>query len=182
MAYRKVRAGLGGAPHARDLENEELQASAELEWDMEKELEEPGTDNSESTVLSCALLYCRFQLGDGELQAVGNSSRVADLDMETIQPSASPHGRFERLEEDPDYVTHFTRPAPKTSTRRPGSPLLCYALLGSVLFIFGLVIGRFACRPAPPSSTTPPPPTDTADLLRKILADITAENIRRGVR
>ena len=31
--------------------------------------------------------------------------------MEPIQPSVSvsPHGRFERLQEDPDYISHFTR-------------------------------------------------------------------------
>lgn len=163
MAYRKVHAGLRGALHSQDLESDELQAAVELEWDMEKELEEPGMD--------------RFQLEDGEQHPVGNSSRVADLDLEPIQPSTSPHGRFERLQEDPDYVSHFTRPPPK-SPLRPGCSLTCYVLLGAALFILGLLIGHFAHRPAPP---TPAPPPDT-DLFQKILQDISAEKIRATVR
>ncbi|KAG5851506.1 hypothetical protein ANANG_G00094140 [Anguilla anguilla] len=150
MAYRKVHAGLRGALHSQDLESDELQAAVELEWDMEKELEEPGLD--------------RFQLEDGEQHSVGNSSRVADLDLEPIEPSTSPHGRFERLQEDPDYVSHFTRPPPK-SPLRPGCSLTCYVLLGVALFVLGLLIGRFAHRPAPDASPAPghrPLPKDRA--------------------
>ncbi|KAJ8374244.1 hypothetical protein SKAU_G00048240 [Synaphobranchus kaupii] len=164
MAYRKVRAGLGGALRAQDPENDELQATVmELEWDMEKELEEPGMD--------------RFQLEESEQHSVGNSSQVTHPDLAPIQPSASPHGRFERLQEDPDYVSHFTRPAPK-SQRRTGCPLARYILLGSGLFILGLIIGRFAHRPAP---QTPAPPPDI-DHFQKTLQDITAEKIRATVR
>ncbi|KAI1891539.1 hypothetical protein AGOR_G00144840 [Albula goreensis] len=164
MAYRKVRAGHGGPLHSQDLDSEELQATAlELEWDMEKELEEPGLD--------------RFQLEDGGHHPVGNSSSTADLDMEPIQPSVSPHGRFERLQEDPDYVSHFTRPAPK-SQRRGTCPLARYLLLGGGLFILGLIIGRYAHQP---NNRTPGPPAVT-DLYQKILLDINAEGIRAQIR
>ncbi|KAG7488079.1 hypothetical protein MATL_G00031280 [Megalops atlanticus] len=164
MAYRKVRAGHGGPLHSQDLESEELQATGlELEWDMEKELEEPGLDT--------------FQLEDTEHHPSGNSTRAADLDMEPIQPSTSPHGRFERLQEDPDYVSHFNRPAPKNQ-RRSGCPLARYLLVGSGLFVLGLIIGRYAHST---NKQTSGPPADT-NLYQNILQDITAEKIRAHLR
>ncbi|XP_048831882.1 inactive N-acetylated-alpha-linked acidic dipeptidase-like protein 2 isoform X3 [Brienomyrus brachyistius] len=164
MAYRKVRAGHGGPLHSRTLENVELQATAlELEWDMEKELEEPGVD--------------RFQLEASECHPVGNSSDGADPDMESIQPSISPRGRFERLEEDTDYMTHFTRPLPK-SQWRTFCPLTRYTLLGAGLFILGLILGRYTH--VTPSQTSSPPPDN--DLYQKILQDITAEKIQSHIR
>lgn len=46
--------------------------------------------------------------------------------MEPIQPSVSvsPHGRFERLQEDPDYISHFTRAPVHKGQRR----LSCFLL------------------------------------------------------
>lgn len=40
--------------------------------------------------------------------------------MEPIQPSVSvsPHGRFERLQEDPNYISHFTRAPGHKGQRR----------------------------------------------------------------
>uniref|UniRef100_A0A672P8S4 N-acetylated alpha-linked acidic dipeptidase like 2 n=1 Tax=Sinocyclocheilus grahami TaxID=75366 RepID=A0A672P8S4_SINGR len=130
MAYRKVRAGHGSL-RVRDLESEELHtASMELEWDMEKELEEPGLD--------------RFQLECVEHQPVSSSSGGGmDPDLEPIQPSVSPHGRFERLQEDPNYVSRFSRSVPK-GQRRNGTCLAKYLLAGMGVFALGLLIGRYA--------------------------------------
>ncbi|XP_070303700.1 inactive N-acetylated-alpha-linked acidic dipeptidase-like protein 2 isoform X2 [Salvelinus sp. IW2-2015] len=160
MAYRKVRAA-----HKGSLEREELQASAlDLEWDMEKELQDPG------------LGLDRFQLECVEHRTVGNSNRAdPDPDLEPIQPSVSvsPHGRFERLQEDPNYISHFTRASPK-GQRRSSCSLVKYLLAGVGLFILGLLIGHYAhIRDKP----TPEPPTDT-DLLEELLKDITAEKIQ----
>lgn len=46
--------------------------------------------------------------------------------MERIQPSVSisPHGQFERLQEDPDYISHFTRAPAHKGQRR----LHCFLL------------------------------------------------------
>ncbi|KAI7794940.1 putative inactive N-acetylated-alpha-linked acidic dipeptidase-like protein 2 [Triplophysa rosa] len=113
MAYRKVRAGHGPL-HVRDLESEELHAaSLEMEWDMEKELEEPGLD--------------RFHSSGGGM----------DPDLESIQPSASPHGRFERLQEDPNYVSRFSRAVPK-GQRRSGTCLAKYLLAGLAVYLDSL--------------------------------------------
>ncbi|KAL4630762.1 inactive N-acetylated-alpha-linked acidic dipeptidase-like protein 2 [Arapaima gigas] len=164
MAYRKVRAGHGASLHSGALDNEELQtASLELEWDMEKELEDPCMDG--------------FQLEPADQHIVGSSTGTTMPDLEAIQPSASPHGRFERLEEDPDYVTHFTRPVPN-GQQKTACLLFRYLLVGSVLFVLGLIIGRYAHGTPRPIST---PPADT-DFYHKVLSDITAEKIQAHVR
>uniref|UniRef100_A0A8C2BQ64 N-acetylated alpha-linked acidic dipeptidase like 2 n=1 Tax=Cyprinus carpio TaxID=7962 RepID=A0A8C2BQ64_CYPCA len=160
MAYRKVRAG-HGSHRVRDLENEELHtASLELEWDMEKELEEPGLD--------------RFQLECMEHQPVSSSSGGGmDPDLEPIQPSVSPHGRFERLQEDPNYVSHFSRSVPK-GQRRNGTCLAKYLLAGVGVFALGLLIGRYAFSK---EQVKVEPSADT-DVLEKIVQGITAEKIQ----
>uniref|UniRef100_A0A8C2BRD0 N-acetylated alpha-linked acidic dipeptidase like 2 n=1 Tax=Cyprinus carpio TaxID=7962 RepID=A0A8C2BRD0_CYPCA len=160
MAYRKVRAG-HGSHRVRDLENEELHtASLELEWDMEKELEEPGLD--------------RFQLECMEHQPVSSSSGGGmDPDLEPIQPSVSPHGRFERLQEDPNYVSRFSRSVPK-GQRRNGTCLAKYLLAGVGVFALGLLIGRYAFSK---EQVKVEPSADT-DVLEKIVQGITAEKIQ----
>ncbi|XP_052465995.1 inactive N-acetylated-alpha-linked acidic dipeptidase-like protein 2 [Carassius gibelio] len=160
MAYRKVRAGHGSL-RVRDLESEELHtASMELEWDMEKELEEPGLD--------------RFQLECMDHQPVSSSSGGGmDPDLEPIQPSVSPHGRFERLQEDPNYVSRFTRSAPK-GQRRNGTCLAKYLLAGMGVFALGLLIGRYAFSK---EQVKVEPSADT-DVLEKIVQGITAEKIQ----
>ncbi|XP_052424815.1 inactive N-acetylated-alpha-linked acidic dipeptidase-like protein 2 [Carassius gibelio] len=160
MAYRKVRAGRSSL-RVRDLENEELHtASLELEWDMEKELEEPGLD--------------RFQLECVEHQPVSSSSGVGmDPDLEPIQPSVSPHGRFERLQEDPNYVSRFSRSVPK-GQRRNGTCLAKYLLAGVGVFALGLLIGRYAFSK---EQVKVEPSADT-DVLEKIVQGITAEKIQ----
>ncbi|XP_073732059.1 inactive N-acetylated-alpha-linked acidic dipeptidase-like protein 2 [Misgurnus anguillicaudatus] len=160
MAYRKVRAGHGSL-HVRDLESEELHApSLELEWDMEKELEEPALD--------------RFQLECVEHQPVSNSSGGAiDPDLEPIQPSVSPHGRFERLQEDPNYLTRFSRAVPK-GQRRSWTCLAKYLLAGLGVFVLGLIIGRYTFSK---EQVRVEPSADT-DVLEKMVQGITAEKIQ----
>uniref|UniRef100_A0A671PP46 N-acetylated alpha-linked acidic dipeptidase like 2 n=1 Tax=Sinocyclocheilus anshuiensis TaxID=1608454 RepID=A0A671PP46_9TELE len=160
MAYRKVRAGHGSL-RVRDLESEELHtASLELEWDMEKELEELGLD--------------RFQLECVEHQPVSSSSGGGmDPDLGPIQPSVSPHGRFERLQEDPNYVSRFSRSVPK-GQRRNGTCLAKYLLAGMGVFALGLLIGRYAFSK---EQVKVEPSADT-DVLEKIVQGITAEKIQ----
>ncbi|XP_057218073.1 inactive N-acetylated-alpha-linked acidic dipeptidase-like protein 2 isoform X2 [Triplophysa rosa] len=164
MAYRKVRAGHGPL-HVRDLESEELHAaSLEMEWDMEKELEEPGLD--------------RFQLECVEHQPVSSSSGGGmDPDLESIQPSASPHGRFERLQEDPNYVSRFSRAVPK-GQRRSGTCLAKYLLAGLAVFVSGLLIGRYAFNK---KQVVVEQSADT-DVLEMMVQGITAEKIQEQQR
>ncbi|XP_065267166.1 inactive N-acetylated-alpha-linked acidic dipeptidase-like protein 2 [Emys orbicularis] len=162
MAYRKVNADQRTQGHSQYLDNDDLQATTlELEWDMEKELEEPGFDH--------------FQL-DGTVDHHSGNSQNTDIDLEPIQPSASPKGRFQRLQEDPDYVSHYTRPAPKSNHCNFCRifKLFCTVL---TLFIFGILIGYYAHKKCPPSPT-PSEPSDP-HFYHDILKEIKAENIQK---
>ncbi|KAM4628730.1 inactive N-acetylated-alpha-linked acidic dipeptidase-like protein 2 [Polymixia lowei] len=163
MAYRKVCDAQPGP-----LVGEVLQCSAgmDLDWDLDKEElqeTEPGMD--------------RMQLQHVERQRPGRSDTGPDPElMEPIQPSvsASPHGRFERLQEDPNYISHFTRAPGHKGQWRLHCFLLRYLLAGVGLFILGLLIGRFAHTPTGKPSVPLP---DTSDLLEEILGGITADKI-----
>ncbi|XP_027541445.1 inactive N-acetylated-alpha-linked acidic dipeptidase-like protein 2 isoform X2 [Neopelma chrysocephalum] len=162
MAYHKVNADQRAQGHSPYLDNDELQATAlELEWDMEKELEEPGFDH--------------FRL-DGAVQHHLGNSQSPDLDLEPIQASSSPKGRFQRLQEDPDYISHYTRQAPK-SNRCSFFRILKVFCTALILFIFGIVIGYYARKkcPSPPASQEPNNP----HIYHEILKEIKAENIQQ---
>ncbi|KAM6389418.1 inactive N-acetylated-alpha-linked acidic dipeptidase-like protein 2 isoform 1-T1 [Pluvialis apricaria] len=162
MAYHKVNADQRAQGHSPYLDNDELQATAlELEWDMEKELEEPGFDH--------------FRL-DGAVQHHLGNSQSPDLDIDPIQPSSSPKGRFQRLQEDPDYISHYTRQAPK-SNRYNFFQILKVFCTALILFIFGIVIGYYAHKkcPSPPASQEP----NNLHIYHEILKEIKAENIQR---
>ncbi|NWW95448.1 NADL2 protein, partial [Rhynochetos jubatus] len=162
MAYHKVNADQRAQGHSPYLDNDELQATAlELEWDMEKELEEPGFDH--------------FRL-DGAVQHHLGNSQSPDLDLEPIQPSSSPKGRFQRLQEDPDYISHYTRQTPK-SNRCSFCQILKVFCITLILFIFGFVIGYYARKkcPSPPASQEP----SNHHTYHEILKEIKAENIQQ---
>ncbi|XP_070609759.1 inactive N-acetylated-alpha-linked acidic dipeptidase-like protein 2 [Erythrolamprus reginae] len=156
MAYQKVH----GDQNAHYLDSEDLQAtSLELEWDMEKELEELSIDH--------------FTL-DGIVHQPTESGQ--HVDMESIQPSVSPKGRFERLQEDLDYISHQTQHPPKTNCC--GFcwifKLFCTAMS---LFILGFLIGYYGhaqCPPLPTSSETSNP-----TIIQDILKGIEAKDLAR---
>ncbi|XP_077899796.1 inactive N-acetylated-alpha-linked acidic dipeptidase-like protein 2 isoform X2 [Ictidomys tridecemlineatus] len=162
MAYQKVNADQRASGHSQYLDNDDLQATAlDLEWDMEKELEEPGFD--------------QFQLDTAENQNLGHSE-TADLNLDSIQPATSPKGRFQRLQEESDYVAHYGRSAPK-SNRCHILKILCTA---TILFIFGILIGYYAHTNCPSDATT----SGTVDpqLYQEILKTIQAEDIKKSFR
>ncbi|XP_047420165.1 inactive N-acetylated-alpha-linked acidic dipeptidase-like protein 2 isoform X2 [Sciurus carolinensis] len=162
MAYQKVNADQRASGHSQYLDNDDLQATAlDLEWDMEKELEEPGFD--------------QFQLDNAENQNLGHSE-TADLNLDSIQPATSPKGRFQRLQEESDYVAHYARSAPK-SNRCHLLKILCTA---TILFIFGILIGYYAHTKCPSDVTS----SGTIDpqLYQEILKTIQAEDIKKSFR
>ncbi|XP_027665452.1 inactive N-acetylated-alpha-linked acidic dipeptidase-like protein 2 isoform X3 [Falco cherrug] len=162
MAYQKVNADQRAQGHSPYLDNDELQATAlELEWDMEKELEEPGFDH--------------FRL-DGAVQHHLGNSQSPDLDLEPIQPSSSPKGRFQRLQEDPDYVSHYTRQAPK-SNRCSFFQILKVFCTALILFIFGIVMGYYALKKCPSPLTSQE--RNNPHVYHEILKEIKAENIKQ---
>uniref|UniRef100_A0A665WNV4 N-acetylated alpha-linked acidic dipeptidase like 2 n=1 Tax=Echeneis naucrates TaxID=173247 RepID=A0A665WNV4_ECHNA len=98
----------------------------------------------------------------------------SDILMEPIQPSVSvsPHGRFERLQEDPNYISHFTRSPALKGQRRVHCFL--YFLAAAGLFVLGLLIGWFTHTP---NVKPPVPPSDSSDLLEELLRRIAADKI-----
>lgn len=165
MAYQKVNADLRTSGNSPYLDNDDIQATAlDLEWDMEKELEEPGFD--------------QFQQDNAETQNLGHSETL-DLHLDSIQPATSPKGRFQRLEEEPDYVTHYTRSAPKRKYCN-----FCYLLkivcTATILFIFGILIGYYAHMNCPSDAT--PSGTKDLQLYQDILKTIKAEDIKKYFR
>ncbi|XP_029416404.1 inactive N-acetylated-alpha-linked acidic dipeptidase-like protein 2 isoform X1 [Nannospalax galili] len=165
MAYQKVNADLIASAHSQYSDNDELQATAlDLEWDMEKELEEPGFD--------------QFQLDHAESQNLGHSE-TSDLCLDSLQPATSPKGRFQRLQEEPDYVSHFTRSAAKSSRCKfcHFLKILCTA---TILFILGLYIGYYTH----PNCTSDAPASGTKDpqVYQEILNMIQAEDIKKFFR
>ncbi|XP_035873177.1 inactive N-acetylated-alpha-linked acidic dipeptidase-like protein 2 isoform X2 [Phyllostomus discolor] len=165
MAYQKVNADQRAPGHSQYLDNDDLQATAlDLEWDMEKELEEPGFD--------------QFQLDSAENQNLENSE-TADLNLDSIQPATSPKGRFQRLQEETDYATRYTRSAPKSNHCNLCRLLkiLCTAI---ILFIFGILIGYYAHKNCPSNATS----SGTLDhqLYQEILKTIQAEDIKKTFR
>ncbi|XP_049723750.1 inactive N-acetylated-alpha-linked acidic dipeptidase-like protein 2 isoform X4 [Elephas maximus indicus] len=165
MAYQKVHADQRASGHSQYLDNDDLQATAlDLEWDMEKELEEPGFD--------------QFHLEGAENQNLGHSE-TEDLNLDSIQPATSPKGRFQRLQEESDYITSYTRSAPK-SNRCNFCRLLKILCTATILFIFGVLIGYYTHKNCPSNATSSG--TDDPLLYQEILKAVQAENIKKMFR
>lgn len=165
MAYQKVSADQRAPGHSQYLDNDDLQATAlDLEWDMEKELEEPGFD--------------QFQVESAENQNLGHSE-TADLHLDSIQPATSPKGRFQRLQEEPDFVTHYSRSVPK-SNRCSFCYLLKLLCTAIILFIFGILIGYYTRKNCPSAATSSA--TVDPQFYQDILKTIQAEDIKKSFR
>uniref|UniRef100_A0A4W4HQ20 N-acetylated alpha-linked acidic dipeptidase like 2 n=1 Tax=Electrophorus electricus TaxID=8005 RepID=A0A4W4HQ20_ELEEL len=160
MAYRMVRASRVRSALSRDLDSEDLQeAPLELEWELEKELEDPDG----------------FRLESVETHpACGSGS---DPDPEPIQPSVSARGRFERLQDDRACAASFSG-APLRSQRCRGACVVKYLLAGAGVFLLGLVVGLYACSPW----GQPQKPSTSKDLLERVARGITAEKVRTLLR
>ncbi|XP_068174930.1 inactive N-acetylated-alpha-linked acidic dipeptidase-like protein 2 [Antennarius striatus] len=165
MAYRKVCDAQGGPMVGEVLHCSE---GSDLDWDPDKEeLQEPG------------LSMDRIQTQHVDRQRSAGSDGDPDPDpelMEPIQPSVSvsPHGRFERLQEDPNYISHFSRTPGHKGQRQIHWSSFRHFLVGLGLFLLGILIGWFTHSPA---VKPPDPPSESSDLLEELLRRITADKI-----
>ncbi|KAI5101687.1 inactive N-acetylated-alpha-linked acidic dipeptidase-like protein 2 [Silurus meridionalis] len=160
MAYTKAYASHGISMQPQDLECDEQLTSVDLEWEMEPEMDEHGLDN--------------FRLECADSQNMGNlPSGEIILDQGIIQPSVSPHGRFERLQEDPNYVLQYSGTVPKAH-KISVTCVIKYLLIAAGAFILGLLIGLHGKQ----TEGQPAKLTASTDMLDKVLQNITAENIQ----
>ncbi|XP_048398193.2 inactive N-acetylated-alpha-linked acidic dipeptidase-like protein 2 isoform X2 [Stegostoma tigrinum] len=176
MAYQKVDQRF--RVHTQDVDAEELPVpSLDLEWDMEKELEESG--------------FHGFEPDHSSQHHLGNSAGSPDLDFEFMQPSASPRGRFARLEEESDYVAHPRQ----GSKNQQGSftNIVKLFVAGFIIFICGFLIGYYGRKSnskhtLPNNITTPMPSatstavSDDGTELQNIVQAIEGDSIRRFFR
>ncbi|XP_072294093.1 inactive N-acetylated-alpha-linked acidic dipeptidase-like protein 2 [Eucyclogobius newberryi] len=161
MAYRKVCDSQGGP-----LVGEVCRGALELDWDLDKEELPEAVPDLE-----------RLQMQHVDCPRADPGPDPDPEFMEPIPPSVSvsPHGRFERLQEDPNYISHFTRAPGNKGQRRLQCFLLRYFVAGVALFVLGLLIGWFIHSPASVKAKALPP--ESSDLLEELLTRITAEKI-----
>ncbi|KAM6921203.1 inactive N-acetylated-alpha-linked acidic dipeptidase-like protein 2 [Xenentodon cancila] len=165
MAYRKVCDDQGGP-----LDGEVLHCSGalDLDWDLDKEeLQEPEPRID------------RMQMQHVDCERSGCSDPGPDPDPDLMEPiqssvSVSPHGRFERLQEDPNYISHFTRAPGHKGQRHLQCFILRYFLGGLGLFVLGILVGWFTHTS---SIKISPPPPESSDLLEELLKGIKADKI-----
>ncbi|XP_063772355.1 inactive N-acetylated-alpha-linked acidic dipeptidase-like protein 2 isoform X2 [Pseudophryne corroboree] len=142
-------------------------SSLELEWDMETELEELGTSH--------------FQL-DGFTDNHGNTPANPSHTITSNQPSTSPKGRFQRLEEEPEYFSHWAESKPKTSKH--------FCMIAKTFctftctFILGILIGYFTKQNPSSNCVLSNEIASSTELpvINEILKDITKEHIEQYYR
>lgn len=169
MSCQKQGRNTRTLPDLHYMENDDIPTSLELEWDMETELEELGTEQFQSD----GFIHCHEK----------NSSAIQSHTIASNQLSISPKGRFHRLEEEPEYFSHYTESKPKTSQQ------LCTIVKTFSIFMFtfliGILIGYFSKRNPTSSSCILPNELDSSNEvhnINEIVNDITKENIEKYYR
>ncbi|XP_056421190.1 inactive N-acetylated-alpha-linked acidic dipeptidase-like protein 2 [Hyla sarda] len=169
LSYQKL--GLDTrTPDLHYMENDDIPSSAlELEWDMETELEELGTEQFPSD----GFIHCHEK----------NSAAIQSHTIASNQVSISPKGRFQRLEEEPEYFSHYTESKPKISQQ------FCTVVKTCSLFMFtflmGILIGYFSKRNLSSNSCILPNELDSSNevhIIHEIVNDVTKESIERFYR
>ncbi|XP_053567807.1 inactive N-acetylated-alpha-linked acidic dipeptidase-like protein 2 [Bombina bombina] len=164
MSYHKTET------HFSYVESDEIPSTAaELEWDMETELEEISTDP--------------FQ-PDGFTQQHDKSSPEFSNIIASSQASFSPKGRFQRLQEEPEYFSHYGDSVPKKTQQCFCRIIKMFCTFASV-FILGILLGYFSKQNSCTSDSilsNGHSSSNEAKLIDEILDHITKENIEKHYR
>ncbi|KAM9316536.1 inactive N-acetylated-alpha-linked acidic dipeptidase-like protein 2 [Gastrophryne carolinensis] len=149
------------------MESDEMPSSAlELEWDMETELEELGTDSFQADGFSNHNLNC---VSDQPCLAASG------------QLSTSPKGRFQRLEEEPEYFSHSLQSKPKTSQQFSTVLKTCCKCI--FIFLLGILVGFFSTKTASNCSVLNELFTSSeVHIINDIINNISKENIQAHYR
>ncbi|XP_018119172.1 inactive N-acetylated-alpha-linked acidic dipeptidase-like protein 2 [Xenopus laevis] len=190
LSYHKVGSNLRTDQNFPYIESDEVQNSGlELEWDMETELEELGTssldqyqENNFTEDFQPDSFNGHFKpdnFTDQELKQPKKQSHSVTSSHLTI----SPKGRFQRLQEEPEYFSHCSESGSKLTLQHFCRifKLICTCLF---IFILGLLIGYFSKRPSYLTTccVTEEASSSETQFLADIVNSITKENIERNYR
>ncbi|XP_072264228.1 inactive N-acetylated-alpha-linked acidic dipeptidase-like protein 2 [Pyxicephalus adspersus] len=169
LSYQKFGVDMRTVSELNYIEGDDIQSSAlDLEWDMETELEELGSEHFEPDNLT-------------------NNN----VNSETNQPhiptsghlSTSPKGRFQRLEEEPEYFSHYSHSKPKTSIHFcTVMKVFCTVLF---TFVLGILVGYFSKRSPSSSNCLLSNELTTSSeipVINEMLNEITKESIENHYR
>lgn len=169
MSYQKFGVDAKTVSELNYMESDDIPSSTlDLEWDMETELEELGSEH-----------FPPDNYANHNVNSAINQPHIPT----SSQLSTSPKGRFQRLEEEPEYFSHYAHSKPKTSKLFFTVIKIFCTLLFT--FIFGILVGYFS-KISPSSSnclflnelTT----SNEIQDINEILNDITKENIENHYR
>ncbi|XP_073482343.1 inactive N-acetylated-alpha-linked acidic dipeptidase-like protein 2 isoform X2 [Aquarana catesbeiana] len=169
LSYQKFGIEAKTGSEQNYMESDDIPSSTlDLEWDMETELEELGSEH-----------FPPDNYANHNVNSAINQPHIPT----SSQLSTSPKGRFQRLEEEPEYFSHYAHSKPKTSKLFFTVIKVFFTLLFT--FVFGILVGYFS-KNSPSSSnclffnelTT----LNEIQDINEILNDITKENIENHYR
>ncbi|XP_053316358.1 inactive N-acetylated-alpha-linked acidic dipeptidase-like protein 2 [Spea bombifrons] len=168
LVYHKL--GLRAGSDVPYIESDDIQTSAlELEWDMETELEELGTE--------------QYQGDDFANQHIASLQNHVYMTT-SIQPSISPKGGFQRLQEEPEYFSHYAESEPRKSQQHCCTIIKMFCTF-MFTFTIGILIGYFSNNnphSANCSLESGPVTSSEISFVSEIVKNISKENIEKHYR
>lgn len=169
LSYQKFGVDMRTVSELNYMESDDIPSSTlDLEWDMETELEELGSEH--------------FPPDNFANHSVNSAINQQHLPT-SGQLSTSPKGRFQRLEEEPEYFSHYAHS--KVNTSKHFSTVIKIFCIAAFTFILGTLLGYFSKTIASSSNclflnelTT----SNEIHTINEILNDITKENIENHYR
>ncbi|CAH2247689.1 Hypothetical predicted protein, partial [Pelobates cultripes] len=161
LTYRKLGWTGSDLPY---IESDDTQPPLELEWDMETELQEAD----------------QFQTNDFTHSHSTNQHNHV-YSSTSIQPATSPKGRFQRLQEEPEYFSHYTEQEPKRSSKHICTIVKIFCTF-FFIFIPGFLIGHFSNRNSYSSNCSieiGPASSSETNFLSEIINNVSKENIEK---
>ncbi|XP_018421604.1 PREDICTED: inactive N-acetylated-alpha-linked acidic dipeptidase-like protein 2 [Nanorana parkeri] len=169
VSYQKFGVDMKTVSEMNYMESDDIPSSAlDLEWDMETELEELGSEHFQPD-----------NFANHNINSAINKPHIPT----SSQLSTSPKGRFQRLEEEPEYFSHCAHL--KTKTSKDFCTVMKAFSIVMFTFILGILVGYFS-KTIPSSSnclllnelTT----SSEIHTINEILNDISKENIETHYR
>ncbi|KAE8603906.1 hypothetical protein XENTR_v10014497 [Xenopus tropicalis] len=187
LSYHKVGSDISAGPDFPYIESDEVPSSGlELEWDMETELEELGDDQYQENNFTEHFQPDSFNghfKSDNFTDKEVKPSKKPSHSVTSSHLTISPKGRFQRLQEEPEYFSHCADSGSKMNSQH-----FCriFKLFCTFLFVFilGLLIGYFSKRTFCLTTcyATEDASSSETQFLKDIVDSITKQNIEKHYR